>query len=84
MLCRIAAAATQVEPAGPVPVGAAMGRVRKGVVEDVEGALTVADVDAEALAGSCVSNGDREPSVGLAPEQPDLDSVRPTAVELVY
>ena len=84
MLRRIAAAAAQAEPTRPVPVGAAMGRVRKGVVEDVEGALTVADVDAKALAGSCVRNGDRELSVGLAPEQPDLDPVRPAAVKLVY
>ena len=84
MLGRIAAAAAQVELAGPVPVGAAMGGVGEGVVKDVEGALTVADVDAKALAGSHVRNGDRELSVGLAPEQPDLDSVRPAAVELVY
>ena len=84
MLRRIAAAAAQVELTRPVPVGAAMGRVREGVVKDVEGALTVADVDAKALAGSHVRNGDRELSVGLAPEQPDLDPVRPAAVELVY
>src|SRR5512132_3125335 len=51
-------------------------------MEHVEGALTIGDVDGEALASLPVGDGDDHAIVALAPEQPDVDAVIRAAVEL--
>jgi hypothetical protein len=63
-------------------VAAGSGGVGERVMEHIEGAFALGDVDGEALASLPVGYGDDHATVALAPEQPDVDAVMRTVVEL--
>jgi hypothetical protein len=58
-------------------------RVYERVSEDVEGALVVASVDAEALTSLLVGYGDDHAIIARAPKQSNVDAIVEAAVELV-
>ena len=52
------------------------------MMEDVEGALAVADADREGLAGAGVRDGDQRAVVTRVPEEPHVDAVVDAVIEL--
>jgi hypothetical protein len=52
-------------------------------MEDVQGSLSLANLDLEARAGLPIDDRDEDLIVALAPEEPDIDTVVGALVEFV-